>query len=358
MKQQAFEQKHRSEWQQLKQQLDNLAGVKKPVGEWSDNRDNSTAIAQTGNDLLELPANYRRLCQQLAIARRRHYGSQLIDELNELALRGHNRLYGARAGVSLRVLQFFVRDFPRAVRARPLLFWLSTALFYVPLLLMAVLCFVRPETVYLMLDPGQVADIESMYSPERFESGGRLGERGLRDSGDDLYMFGFYIYNNIGIAFREFAGGILAGVFTVLVELFNGVHIGAVAGYLISIGSATPFLTFVVAHGAFELTGLTLAAMGGLMLGLAILKPGPRSRILALREAAAEAMTLLYGAFFMLLVAAFVEAYWSSISSFPPWLKYTVGLSCWLGVIAWLALGGRRGVNTSQSESKVNNHAD
>ncbi len=352
MKQQAFEQKYRADWQQLKQQLDRFEGVK-PVAsknqaaadaEPSNTNAEMKAAAPVEDDLLSLPANYRRLCQQLAIARRRHYGSQLIDDLNELALRGHNRLYGSRAGVSLKIVQFFSHDFPRAVRQRALLFWLSTALFYVPLFAMALLCFFKPAAVYLIMEPGQVAEMETMYSPERFADGGRLGERGLRDSGDDLYMFGFYIYNNIGIAFREYAGGILAGVFTVFVEVFNGVSIGAVAGYLISVGSATPFLTFVVAHGAFELTGLTLAAMGGLMLALAILNPGPRSRLLALRQAAAESMTILYGAFFLLLVAAFVEAYWSSISSFPPWLKYTVGLGCWLAVFAWLGLAGRGGV--------------
>jgi hypothetical protein len=42
----------------------------------------------------------------------------------------------------------------------------------------------------------------------------------------------------------------------------------------------------------------------------------------------------------MLLVAAFIEAFWSSIGSIPAWIKYTVSGVLWTGVFAWLWRGG------------------
>ena len=39
--------------------------------------------------------------------------------------------------------------------------------------------------------------------------------------------------------------------------------------------------------------------------------------------------------------AAFIEAFWSSTTWPPAWLKYLVGLSLWLLVYAYLLLMGR-----------------
>jgi hypothetical protein len=43
----------------------------------------------------------------------------------------------------------------------------------------------------------------------------------------------------------------------------------------------------------------------------------------------------------MLLVAAFIEAFWSSTQSIPAGVKYGVSGVLWTVVLAWLLLGGR-----------------
>ena len=43
----------------------------------------------------------------------------------------------------------------------------------------------------------------------------------------------------------------------------------------------------------------------------------------------------------MLVAAAFIEAFWSSIGWIPAWGKYSVGGALWVLVIAWLWFGGR-----------------
>ena len=44
---------------------------------------------------------------------------------------------------------------------------------------------------------------------------------------------------------------------------------------------------------------------------------------------------------FALRVAAFIEAFWSPLTDFPPPTKYAVGALLWAAVVGWLALGGR-----------------
>ena len=47
------------------------------------------------------------------------------------------------------------------------------------------------------------------------------------------------------------------------------------------------------------------------------------------------------GVFAMLVFAAFVEAFWSSIGWMPAAIKYAVGGVMWAITLAWLGLGGR-----------------
>ena len=47
----------------------------------------------------------------------------------------------------------------------------------------------------------------------------------------------------------------------------------------------------------------------------------------------------------MLLFAAFIEAFWSSIGWIPALVKYGVGVLLWSLTLAWLAFGGRGDVD-------------
>ena len=62
-------------------------------------------------------------------------------------------------------------------------------------------------------------------------------------------MFGFYIANNIGIAFQCYVSGILFGLGSLYYLVFNGVFGGAVAGYVTSIGFAGTFFPLSFVNG-------------------------------------------------------------------------------------------------------------
>src|SRR5690606_14326581 len=142
-----------------------------------------------------------------------------------------------------------------------------------------------------------------MYDPA--DPTHRLG----RESGTDMAMFGHYILNNISIGFRTFASGLLAGVGTAFVLVFNGVVFGVVAGHLQAIGHGDPFWRFVAGHSAPELVAIVIAGAAGLRLGLALLAPGRLRRVDALVEAGRIGAKLCLGILAMLLFAAFVEAF-------------------------------------------------
>jgi uncharacterized membrane protein SpoIIM required for sporulation len=175
-----------------------------------------------------------------------------------------------------------------------------------------------------------------MYSPAA-DSIGRM-----RTASTDWIMFGYYIRNNVGVAFQCFAAGLFAGVGSLFFLAYNGAFGGALAGFLTERGLSSTFYSFVATHSSFELTAIVIAGGAGLKIGHSLLAPGRLTRTQSLVEATRTSAVLLYGVTAMLLIAAAIEAFWSSASWLPPGVKYTVAALCWTTVLAYLVLQGRR----------------
>ena len=115
--------------------------------------------------------------------------------------------------------------------------------------------------------------------------------------------------NNIQVTFLAFAGGILLGLGTLYVLIQNGILLGAVAGLAIGAGNGRPFFELVVAHGVLELSCIAVAGAAGLRLASAIVDPGTRSRMDALRTEARAAVEIVLGTAVWLVVAGLVEGF-------------------------------------------------
>jgi len=320
MKQSLFESRHQLEWQCFSAQLEQLErGQARP------------------GDCASFPQDYRRLCLHLALAEERGYSSFLIDPLQQLALRGHQQLYRQRSPLGANVLAFILAGFPRLVREQWRFVLVAALLFFGSLIGIGLLVYLFPQLIYSVVSPQQVSNLQSMFDPDA----SRLGQVVERASSDDWVMFGYYIMNNIGIAFQTFASGLLFGLGSVFFLLFNGLLIGAIAGHLTQIGYGATFWSFVIGHGAFELTAIALAGAAGLKLGWALIAPGRLPRVEALLQAARISVQLICGVMLFLLIAAFIEAYWSSLTWATPQTKYLVGIALWLLVAAYLGLAGR-----------------
>lgn len=286
---------------------------------------------------IDMPHQYRQICHHLSLAKSRLYSPALVERLNLLVVRGHQHLYTQRSGFVRPVMSYVLADFPQLVRKEWRLLMLACVLFYGPFLSMLVGVQLMPELIYSVLPVEQVREMESMYQPELNQ---RLGRE--READSDILMFGFYIKNNTGIGFQTFAGGILYGVGTVFFLLFNGFVIGAVAGHLTHLGYISTFWGFVSGHSAMELTAIVISGMAGLKIAAGLIAPKRKTRLRALLDNGKVAVNIIYGAAFMFILAAFIEAFWSSIASTPVAIKYAFGILMWMLVIAYFTLMGRQ----------------
>jgi uncharacterized membrane protein SpoIIM required for sporulation len=134
---------------------------------------------------------------------------------------------------------------------------------------------------------------------------------------------------------------LFAGLGSIFFLAYNGAFGGAIAGYLTGRGLGPMFYSFIATHAAFELTAIVLAGAAGLRIGHSLLAPGRQTRAQSLIAASQHSVVLLYGLTAMLLVAAAIEAFWSSATWLPASVKYGVAALCWIAVVAYLTRQGR-----------------
>ena len=290
-----------------------------------------------GLDVSLLPKMFREVCTDLALARHRMYGMPMNERLNALVIDGHKVIHRRAGGTWEKILRFIAFDFPVAVRCEWRLLLVATLSFILPGIGMAMAGFYWADFSWIqaVLGADMMQQLDTMYGSSDDQIANLRGEYG-----SNFMMFCHYILNNIGIDFRIYAGGILACLGSLFFLIYNGVFFGAVIAYIHKACDTQAFYTFVAGHSSFELIAMVIAGMAGLRIGLGLLHPGRKTRRRSLMDAGKKSLPLIFGAAGMTLIAAAIEGFWSA-QPLPPMVKYVVGITMWLLVVAYLAFAGR-----------------
>lgn len=295
-------------------------------------------FTQQGQDVSRVPAMFRGVCTDLALARHRMYGVPVNEHLNKLVIRGHKQIHRRAGGTWDRLFRLVAVDFPVAVRAEWRLLIVCTLAFVLPLVGVAMAGFHWPDFSWVeaVLGTRMMEQLDMMYGSTDDQISNLRNEYG-----SNFMMFCMYIWNNIGIDFRIYAGGILACLGTLFFLIYNGVFFGAVVAYIHVACSTEAFYTFVAGHSSFELIAMVIAGMAGMRIGLGLLNRGRKTLRRSLLDAGKKSLPLIFGAAIMTFVAAAIEGFWSA-QALPPMLKYTVGIALWVVCFLYLGLAGRR----------------
>jgi len=310
---------------------------------WIEYNDNLLLLEDKNSDFNwdDFPSDYRRICQHLSLAMTRCYSLALTEKLQKMVFEGHKLLYSNQKTPWLRIVSFFFNDFPVTVREHKLAFFTSLAMFLLPALIVGTICYFDSTFLYNIMSSENVLEMEQMYS-EGLDSYGKI-----RESDTDWMMFGYYIQHNISISFQVFAGGLLAGIGTLFNLFYNGIIIGGISGHLTQFGVGETFWSFVCGHGSFELTAIVISGQAGLILAAALINPGNASRRERLVHQGRKAAIIVAGTTIMLIIAAFLEAFWSSSTHIEPSVKYMVASILWSAVIGFFIFSGRGTIATN-----------
>lgn len=329
-----FYQSRQADWQTLTQLID---------------RSQSDIRSLSSDEIKTLGYLYRMATSDLALAQRDFPDHRLTAYLNQLVARGHAVIYRSQPLAGNQLLRFVTSGLPRVYR-ETLPFTIAAALlFIIPALAAGLGTAMQPAMAGWLL-PAEAQQLISAIEEQDLWTDIPIENR--------PYASSFIMQNNIQIAFLAFGGGVLAGVFTVWVMIFNGLILGGITGLTTHYGIGFELWTFVIGHGVIELSVIFVAGGSGLMLGWALLQPGLLRRRDSLALAARKAVRLVMGCVPLLVLAGVIEGFISPAENIPWVAKWGVGLGSGVLLYAYLLLAGRerpgdRFLQTPQSLTKA-----
>lgn len=289
------------------------------------------------DELARVPRLYRACMSSLSVARSISLDANLLAYLESLSLRAYFVVYGVRADLGQVLARFFRRDFPTAVRRTR---W--------SIALAAFLLLVGVATGWAVTAK-EPAWFEAFVSSAMAQ--GRTpdatGEDLAKtifdkpDAADQLTAFATFLFtHNARIGMLCFALGAAFGVPVVLLLLYNGLAIGAICAVFAGKDLTVEFLAWLAIHGTTELAAIVLCGAAGFHLGGAMINPGRRTRLTALREQGRTATTLVVGAVVMLFVAAVLEGFGRQLI-IDTTTRMAVGCTMLVLWLAYFAVAGR-----------------
>lgn len=291
-----FVQSNQADWSRLEYLLNFANSQKLPKAEFD-----------------ELSQIYRKTSSHLAYAQTYFPDHETTDYLNQLVIRTHNILYGvAKKGYWRKTFKFFSEEFPRLYYERFNFFIISTLIFVVGTLLAFVLTYVDKDYgIYFM--PSEMANMEIDTNAIATQQW------------NHTVVSSEIMVNNIMVAFKCFAFGILLGIGTIFTLFVNGTMLGGLAALFHLENEGLFFWAFILPHGVIELFVIMIAGAAGLSLAYRIFVPGDLTRRHAIIKEGLVTIKMMIGVVPLFVLAGIIEGFITP-APWPLWTKYGVAL--------------------------------
>jgi uncharacterized membrane protein SpoIIM required for sporulation len=289
-------------------------------------------------ELEEFLQLYRQAAGDLAKARAESHHIEMIESLNAVVARAYSVLYRKPRHSILSSIDSILYAGASAFRNQFRVVLVSLVLLLGSSFFASTVLHHRPDLRYRFVSP-QMEPLFEDWKKGSFEH---------RDSDSNALMTGFYMGNNPRVALTTSAiGASTFGLGSAYILYQNGVLLGALAYDMWSVGKLGFLLSSIAPHGASELTGAIVAGSSGFVLGLAVINPGKRRRLDALREKGKDAFSLMIMGIIMMYIAAPFEGFFSFNASVPQSAKVAMAIlvfSAWC--LFWYFYGRGRDHST------------
>ena len=239
---------------------------------------------------------YRAVCTDYSLAQAYRLPEETREFLENLVARGHSVLYSFPRNRLRDFWHFISYTVPVSI-FKDKYVWVCQLTFFGFFFLTAFMAYNSQAFAETIVDPAVLERYVEMHAE--------------REPGEsELFFTGsaFYIWNNVSIDLTTFCLGILGGVGSLLLIIFNSVSLGTIIGYLLNSPASVNIWCWIQAHGPFELYAIGLSGGAGFRIGFALIAANGRERLRAMRDEAEASIPTIALACVFTFLAAFIES--------------------------------------------------
>lgn len=170
-------------------------------------------------------------------------------------------------------------------------------------------------------------------------------------------MFLQITMNNVYVSFLVYMSGLVFGLGTLSLLLYNGIMVGTFQYFFYQHGLLGESMLAIWLHGTLEISSIIIAAGAGLTLARGIVLPGTYTRTQAFFIAASRSVKLLLGTIPIFIFAAFVESFLTRYTEVPGLIRLAFILISLCFVVGYFIvypkLKSRRGFSEPVVDAKI-----
>lgn len=246
---------------------------------------------------------FRQCSHHLAYSRTHYSGSNTSLYLNSLLSKCHSHVYAVKKVSPGYPLKYIGIIFPKLLRKFKWYVLASFAFF----LLGAIVSFIS-----VFYDTSNA----TLFLPSSVLSGAKSSGSHASNWNYPL-MSSTIMINNITVALRAFVFGITLGLGTIYVLFYNGLTLGALTALMYRNGDVIRYWSLILPHGIIELTAIFISGAAGLIIAKSILLPGIYSRKHSIVKGSKDAVSLIGGVIFLLVIAGTIEGFFTPLNISP-----------------------------------------
>lgn len=266
-------------------------------------------LASGEKDTNKLSSLFVQITDDLSYARTFFSHRFIKVYLNKTAMKFFSQIYVRKKSKWAHFTEFWKEELPQVVIHCRKELIISVLAFLLAVLVGVVSSINDPDFVASILGDSYVA-----MTKENINSGDPMKVYKESNQSD---MFLSITTNNIRVSFLTYLSGLIAGIGTLMLLLYNGIMLGSFQYFFFQHGLLGESMLAVWLHGTLEISSIIIAGGAGLVLGRGILLPGTLSRTQAFYISATRSLKLLLGTVPLFIVAGFVESFLTRYTEVP-----------------------------------------